>query len=63
LTSVAGPRPLDTIGHHIQPLGLNGVDDGIVNGAWLQSAAHSAGHGALNPVVNSVPYGTWILAK
>ena len=63
LESVAGPRPLGAIANHTQPLGLNGVDNGLINGSWVDAAAHQAGHGALNSVVNSVPYGTMIIIK
>ena len=61
LESVAGPRPTGAIAHHTQPLGLNGVDNGLINGSWVQGAAHQAGHSSVNSVVNSVPYGTWII--
>lgn len=61
LESVAGPRPFDAIAHHTQPLGLNGVDNGLVNGSWVLRTPHNVGHGVLNPQVNSVPYGTWII--
>jgi hypothetical protein len=59
--SVAGARPTGAIAHHTQPLGLNGVDNGLINGSWVQGAAHQAGHSAVNSVVNSVSYGTWII--
>jgi hypothetical protein len=63
LQSVAGPRPSGAIAHHTQPLGLNGIDNGLINGSWIQDTAHLTGHGSLNTIVNSVPYGTWVIIK
>lgn len=63
LETVAGPRPPNGIAHHTQPLGLGGPDDGFSNGSWVDAAAHQAGHTAINTVVNSVPYGTWVIIK
>lgn len=63
LESAAGARPTGAIAHHTQPLGLNGVDNGLINGSRVQGSAHQAGHSALNSAVNSVPYGTWIIIK
>ena len=63
LESVAGPRPADAIGHHVQPLGLQGVDDGMVNGVWVSRPASQSGHGLLNRTLNRVPYGTEIRIK
>jgi hypothetical protein len=61
LQSVAGPRPPSGIAHHTQPLGLNGADNGFLNGSWVFESPHQIGHGVLNPQVNSVPYGTWLI--
>jgi hypothetical protein len=63
LESVAGPRPQGSIAHHVQPLGLNGVDNGAANGMWAFEPWHQPGHNSLNSIVNSVPYGTWIILK
>lgn len=63
LTSVAGPRPTDAIAHHTQPLGLNGVDNGAINGSWVLEGPHTDGHVLLNAQVNTESYGTWIIIK
>lgn len=44
LESVAGARPSGGIAHHIQPLGIGGLDNGFTNGAWLFNPAHQLGH-------------------
>jgi RHS repeat-associated protein len=59
LETVAGPRPLEGIAHHNQPLGLNGVDNGVLNGSW-QFELHQPGHDKINIFVNQLPYGTEI---
>jgi hypothetical protein len=63
LESVAGLRPAGAIAHHNHPIGLNGMDNGAINGSWVLEAPHQAGHNTVNSVVNSVPYGTWIILK
>ena len=63
LESVAGPRPVDAVGHHVQPLGLQGVDNGEINGAWVPTTSSQTGHGLLNRTLNRVPYGTEIRIK
>jgi len=62
LSEAAGPRPPGAHGHHNQPLFLNGVDNGAVNGSWQGGAGHAAGHGQLNPLIR-LPYGTEIVPK
>lgn len=63
LESVAGPRPPGGIGHHNQPLGLHGVDNGATNGSWQFDPAHQNGHNPINSAVNRLPYGTEIRIK
>ncbi len=58
LERVAGPRPTNGIGHHNQPLGLNGLDNGLNNGSWQFNPAHQNGHNIINGQVNHLPYGT-----
>lgn len=64
LETVAGPRPLGGIAHHNQPLMLNGIDNGAVNGSWQFSPFHQPGHNVINGQVlwprPGLPYGTEI---
>lgn len=63
LTATHGPRPPDSIAHHVQPLFMDGVDDAAANGAWLARPGHSTGHGVLNPPVIAMPLGSWIIVR
>lgn len=63
LESVAGPRPPGGIAHHNQPLGLNGLDNGAINGSWQFDPSHQTGHDLINRQVNHLPYGTEIRIK
>jgi len=58
LEKAAGPRPPDAVAHHVDPLGLAGVDDGGVNGAWALRPSHKTGHAKVTPIINKTPYGT-----
>ena len=62
LETVAGPRPPGAVAHHNQPLMLNGVDNGAVNGSWQFNPGHQAGHDIINSQVLTprLPYGTEI---
>jgi len=63
LESVAGPRPPDSAAHHVQFLQLNGVDNGMINGAWARNPLHNQWHGVTTPQINAVPYGTEIILR
>lgn len=63
LINAQGPRPPDSIAHHVQFLQLNGVDNGAVNGAWVPRQPHGVGHGITTPFINNLPYGTEIVIK
>jgi hypothetical protein len=63
LESVSGPRPTNAIAHHVQPLGLNGLDNGATNGAWVPPNRHRKGHAKLNKQTQRLPYGARVIPR
>jgi hypothetical protein len=63
LGAIDAKPTFDAIAHHVQPLGLNGIDDGALNGSWEFKPFHQNGHTFLNGQVNDLPYGTEIRIK